>query len=140
MNGGRPEPFRGFVAAFAGCDCILTETKKKASNGYLAARGADEHLRGGFALEEERGEYQRASRLAKLKSRQRRGDTRSEKKTGAMQVGQAHTLGWSAGHNSLKRVGTGVGAECFSLAEENPYPVRTTRTAEKTRRRLQSGD
>src|SRR5206468_1667524 len=77
------------------------------------------------------GEYRQASRLATLKPRQRRGDARSEKKSGAIQVGQAHTVGWSAGHNSLKRVRTGAGAECFSLAEETPHAVRRTRTPKK---------
>jgi hypothetical protein len=95
------------------------------------------HARRGAA---DSGEYRQASRLATLKPRQRRGDSRSEKKTGAIQVGQAHTVGWSAGHNGLKRVRTGAGAECFSLAEETPHSVRRMRTAEKTRRRLQSGD
>ena len=47
------------------------------------------------------GEYRQASRLATLKPCQRRGDARSEKKSGAIQLGQAHTVGWSAGHNSL---------------------------------------
>ena len=88
------------------------------------------HARRGAA---DSGEYRQASRLATLKPCQRRGDARSEKKSGAIQVGQAHTVGWSAGHNSLKRIRTGAGAECFSLAEETPHAVRRTRTAEKTR-------
>jgi hypothetical protein len=60
-------------------------------------------------------------------------DVHSEQKTGAIKVEQAHTVGRSAGRNSLKRVRTGAGAECFSLAEEKPHAGRTTRTAEKTR-------
>ncbi len=57
----------------------------------------------------------------------------SEKKTGGIQVGQAHTVGWSAGPNGLKCFRTGAGAECFSVAEETPHAVPRTRTAEKTR-------
>ena len=60
-------------------------------------------------------------------------DARSEKKTGAIQVEQAHTVGWRAGPNGLKRVRAGAGAECFSLAEETPHAVTRARTAEKTR-------
>ena len=58
---------------------------------------------------------------------------RSEKQNGAIQMEQAHTVGGSAGRNSLKRVRTGAGAECFSLAEETAHAIRRTKTAEGTR-------
>ncbi len=57
----------------------------------------------------------------------------SEKKTGGIQVGQAHTVGWNAGLNGLKRFRAGAGTECFSVAEETAHAVPRTRTAEKTR-------
>ncbi len=47
----------------------------------------------------------------------------SEKKTGGIQAGQAHTVGWSAGLNGLKRCRTGAGTECFSVAEETAHAV-----------------
>ena len=93
---------------------------------HLAASGAGDRAA-------DSGEYRQAFRLATLKPGQRSGDARSDKKTGAIQVVHAHSIGWSAGHNSLTHVRTGAGAECFSLAEETPHAVRRTRTAEKTR-------
>jgi hypothetical protein len=58
------------------------------------------------------------------------GMMRSEENTGATQVEQAHTVGWRL-DSCLKRVRTGAGAECFSVAEEASHADRRTTTPEK---------